>query len=56
MASAANDEILGADLSINTPIPSRNRHAIKKAPNPNLNPNPNPNPAGERHGGGGSDA
>ena len=31
MASAANDEILGADLSINTPIPSRNRHAIKKA-------------------------
>ena len=25
-------------------------------PNPNLNPNPNPNPAGERHGGGGSDA
>jgi len=31
MASAANDEILGADLSINTPIPSRNRHAVKKA-------------------------
>lgn len=30
LASAANDEILGADLSINSPIPSRNRHAVKK--------------------------